>query len=140
MSPFDDKRDERQQSVERFRRFSTLLGDGEATAPLRDLALEMERHLLQGPVRTEHDELKRLREVLLAEIDVIIAWSKSRMLRSPGFSAAGLREESRVCLEEAKAARDTATRRAFARRALDLAMLAEHATRRTTEAPAPGRL
>ena len=132
MSPFDEKPDDLQERIARFRKFSLLMGEDEATVPLRALALEMERHLLERrELRAQRHELMRLREVLLAEIDVVLAWSRSHSLRAPSFSSDDLREESRLCREEARAALDLATRRAFATRALDFAMLGEqHAQRK----------
>jgi hypothetical protein len=130
MSPLDEKQDDWQQRVARFRRFAALLGEDEATAPLRALAREMERRLLERyALGARYEELKRIGDVLIAEIDVVFAWARSSLVRAPGFTAADLREESRLCREEASAALDETTRRAFAKRALDLAMLGEEITR-----------
>jgi len=130
MSPLDEKQDDWQQRIARFRRFAALLGEDEAMAPLRSLAREMERRLMERyALGARYEELKRIGDVLIAEIDVVFAWARSSLVRAPGFTAEDLREESRLCREEADAALDAATRRAFAKRALDLAMLGEEITR-----------
>lgn len=130
MSPLDEQQDEWAERVQRYRKLSELLGEDATTAPLRALALEMERNLrLRTELRARHEQLKHLHDVLIAEIDVALTCARSRLLRAPRFSAASLREESRLCREEANAALATAVRRAFASRALDLAMLAEHRAR-----------
>jgi hypothetical protein len=138
MSPFDSKLADWEESVARYRKFSALLGEDEKTAPLRRLASEMERHLLERrDLRAGHAELTRLRHVLLAEIDMVLAWTRSHLLRPPGLSAENLRQASRLCREEARAAEDMATRRAFAARALDFAMLGEQLTRRSDTSERP---
>jgi hypothetical protein len=131
MSPFDEKLDDWQERIARFRRFTALLGENEAMAPLRALAQAMEQNLLKRrALSARSDELMALRDVMMAEIDIVLACARNRRLQpAPGFSPADLREESRLCREEASAALDVATQRAFARRALDLAMLGEQRTR-----------
>jgi hypothetical protein len=134
MSAFDETQDDRAERLQRFRKLSALLGEDKRAAPLGALALEMARRLIErSALRAGHEELMRLRQVMLAELDVVIAWTRSHVLRPPGFSAEDLREESRLCREEAGAALDSAMRRSFASRAFDLAMLAERRARQADD-------
>jgi hypothetical protein len=130
MSPFDEKLDDWQPRLARYRRFSALLGEDETMAPLHALAREMEQHLTKRlELQATYKELKRVQDFLIAEIDVVLACVRSHRVCPSGFSAADFREESRLCREEARAAADAATRRSFASRAVDFAMLGEQIAR-----------
>lgn len=132
MSPFDPKTYDWQHRAARFQRFSALLGEDKATAPLRALAREMEQHRERlRDLMATGDDLLRYNAVLLAEIDVVLACIRGNLLRAPGFRAADLKEESRLCLEEARAAQDEATRHSFASRAFELAQAGEQIGRRS---------
>ena len=83
--------------------------------------------------------LRRDQAILLAQIDTFLARARGAMffarhqLRPLRFSADDLREAARLCWEEAEASEDLAMRRAFAARALDLAMLGEEIDKEMTE-------
>lgn len=130
MCPLDEKLDSWEERLARYRKLSALLGEDEATAPLRALAVEVGRRLFKRfELKHTYEDLSCLRDVLIAEIDLVLLWTRNHLLRPPRFSPEDMREASRLCREEAQAALDTVTRRAFAARALDLAMLAEQLAR-----------
>ena len=136
MSPPRDAFEDWQQRCERFRRLSTLLGEDEATAPLHALALGMQQSLDDWrEIRATRQQLRRWRSGLLGEMDTVLVRSRGamffskHMLRPFSYSAADLREESRLCREEAQTADDVETRRALAAKALGLAYLGEEVER-----------
>lgn len=132
---FED-RDDWQRRVERFRRWSTLLGEDDTMAPLRTLVLQMEqqRDRLQK-IDAAREELMRHRSVLLGEIDTLLERARGNLLSARArllpsrFDPEDIREESRLCREEARSAEELATRRSFASRSLELAMLGEKVAR-----------
>src|SRR6266853_159699 len=109
-----------------------LLGEDETAGRLHTLALEMEQRLNTfRENRTVAQERLLDNAILLAQIDTFLARARGAMffasqLRRPlGFNTDDLREESRLCREEARDSEDAATRRAFASRALALAGIGE---------------
>ncbi len=129
MSPRLDAFQDWQQRCERYRRFSTLLGEDETTAPLHALVLDMQQHQEKWrALVASREQRQHWRSVLLAEIDTLLMRSRGalfcsrNLLRPFSFSAEDIREESRLCQEEAKTTEDIETRRALASRALRLAI------------------
>lgn len=120
----------------RCQKLADLLRADQAGARFAALAIEIERQL--GKYSELAEIVARRRRhcaSVRAEIDGVIARSRSalffskHLLRGHPFSPEDLREEATVCREEALACRDSEERRDFARRALDLAMLAEAVAR-----------
>ncbi len=136
MPPLDDRVQDWRQRAARYRRISDLLGEDGADARVRVLAREIEQQLENfRHLRAAAEEHKARNAVLLAEIDTFLARAQGAMffanhlLRPLRFSADDLREESRICREEAQACEDMTVRRALASRALALAMLGEKVAR-----------
>lgn len=113
-----------------------MLREDRAAEPLRALLGDMEQN---GGKRRElaaqRKALLRYHIRLVAEIEKVLARARAEMfsakhlLRPMSFSAVDLREESRLCRDEAAATADTEMRRKIAALALDFAMLGEAATR-----------
>lgn len=122
------------QQVARYRSFSRLLREDEGSGVMAGLALGLEAQIekldaLRGEVR-----LHQLRtQVLLAELDTLRAHLRSLpdnpCLASGDFTADDVREESRLCLEEAEAAEEIAAKRLFAAHAFELARMAKEMSR-----------
>jgi hypothetical protein len=98
---------------------------------------EMEEQFLRP------NEERRLNVKLLSEIDNVVqrarealAPSPRRLLKLP-YAPNDLREQARLCMEEAEATTETAVCRAFASRALLLAQVAEVIAARLNDKPAP---
>jgi len=132
MSPLDDKLRDWQQRATRYRQLSALLGEDETAGRLHTLALEMEQRLHTfGRAAATAEERMLDNAILLAQVDTFLARARgamffaSHLLRPLGLSADDLREESRLCREEAEDSENAATRRAFASRALALAVIGE---------------
>lgn len=134
MSPFDPTTDGWEQRARRYHRLSVLLREDKPTGPLRGLALEVERHVQRlqemEDVRAARDSLMRYNAVLVAEIDAVLARIRGNPVPAPHYNAADVREESRLCVEEARAAADDAVRRSLSSRAFELAQRAEQMERR----------
>jgi hypothetical protein len=139
VSPFDAKVQDWRERASRYGRLSSLLGEDKSTAPLRALTSEMQQQLERLCDLTDTaDHLMRYSAVLTAELDFVLARGRANRLRAPGSSTEDLREESRLCLEEAKAAVDDALRGDLASRAFALAQFAEAIDRGETS-PEDGR-
>jgi hypothetical protein len=88
------------------------------------------------------NEERRLNVKLLSEIDNVVQRAREALLTSPRgllklpYAPNDLREQARLCMEEAEAATETAVSRAFASRALLLAQLAEVIAARLKDKPA----
>ncbi len=132
MSPLDNKLRDWHQRATRYRQLSALLGEDETARRLHTLALEMEHRLHAfGRAAATAEERMLDNAILLARIDTFLARARgamffaSQLLRPLGLNTDDLREESRLCREEARDSEDAATRRAFASRALALAVIGE---------------
>jgi hypothetical protein len=132
MAPLDEKSYDWQQRAARCRRLSNLLGADETAGRLHSLALAMEQRLNTfRQTRAVTQERMLDNAILLAQIDTFLARARgamffaSQLLRPLRLKPDDLREESRLCREEAEEAEDAAARRAFAARALALAVLGE---------------
>jgi hypothetical protein len=115
-----------------------LLGRGDGAPRLRALAAELERQIEnRAALRDAAETSRRHRAAMLAEMkdvcDQIRAeLSRARRLLQPmRFSGDDLREESRLCREEAAVSGRTEMGRALASRAAELAMFGEHVDRRS---------
>ena len=93
----------------------------------------MERQLerLRDLTETGHD-LRRYSSVLISELDFLLTRWRGGRLRASGFSAEDIREEARMCLDEAKAAVAETLRKSLASRAFLLAQVAERVNRGET--------
>jgi len=120
----------------RCERWSALLREDGAAEPLHALLGDMEQN--SGKLRelaAQRKALLRYHIQLVAEIEKVIGRARAEMfsakhlLRPMSFSAEDLREESRLCRDEAAATADIEMRRKIAALALDFAMLGEAATR-----------
>ena len=140
MSPLDDQTQRLQERAARYRRMSALLGEDEATGRLRVLAREIDRQvaaLRQGQelirraqeARAASYQLTRYNAVLHAEIDSVLARIRGNPRQGHRFRDEDVKEESRLCVEEAEAAADRAMRQSLASQALTLAQLAEQMKR-----------
>ena len=132
MAPLDEKLRDWQQRTARYRQLSMLLGEDETAGRLHTLALEMEQRLNTfRETRTVAQERLLDNAILLAQIDTFLARARgamffaSQLLRPLRLKPEDLREESRLCREEARESEDIATRRALATRALALAVIGE---------------
>ena len=139
MSPFDDRHLDWKRRAERYRQWSRLLDQHDEGLPLRRLALELEQSAeTRRALTASHDEMMRQRAVLWEEIDRLVArvrgaWLYSAYYLEPyPFSADDLREEARLCQEEATATDDAETCRCFADCGTELAQFAELAGRHET--------
>lgn len=137
MSPFDPEGHHRWQS--RCERWSALLREDGQAAPLHALALDLKQNWEQRrELMAQAEALKCYRATLLAQIDRILTQIQAEMALAKqrqhplSFSAEDMREESRLCREEAAATADMEMRRAIASRAVALAMLGEAAERLRT--------
>jgi hypothetical protein len=89
------------------------------------------------------NEERRLNVKLLSKIDNVVPREREALATSPRgllnlpYAPNDLREQTRLCLEEAEAATETAVSHAFASRALLLAQLAEVIAARLKDKPAP---
>jgi hypothetical protein len=89
------------------------------------------------------NEERRLNVKLLSEIDNVVQRAREALLTSPRgllklpYTPRDLREQARLCMEEAEAATEAAVSRAFAVRALLLAQLAEVIAARLKDKSAP---
>ena len=129
MSPFDAS-DNWQARAARYQRLSTLLGEDKKTAPLHALALEMQEQVERAHELTARsDDLLRYTAVLLAELGAVVACINGKRLRTSRYSAADVREEARLCIEEAQTGVDDAMRRSLLGRAFELAQLGEQIDR-----------
>ena len=115
----------------RYRRVSSLLGGRTKDSRLTALAGEIEEWADQIERTMEKVQTKvAATHVLVAEIDACIGRTGqeaafSKMRRNGRYSADDLREEARLCAEEARAASDLAEKRTLAAKAADLADVAE---------------
>jgi hypothetical protein len=122
--------------MERCRRLADLLQYDEAGTRLAALAVEIEQQLQRhGELAVIVNQWERDSAEIIAEIDRMVALSRSALLttkialRNYRFTPDDLREESRLCREEAVACKQADAQRGFARRALDLAYVAEAISR-----------
>ena len=120
----------------RYRELADLAGEDRMAVRLRGLAEELQRQQERyAELHVASQQTRRRTALLLSELDEFLKGvrtelaSARRMLRPCSYSAEDLREESRLCREEARAALDLEGRRALAARALDFAMLGEQAAR-----------
>ncbi len=132
MARFEGPLRDWQQRAERFRQWAALLGKYDNQSRLHALALEMEQNVAKlREMTAAREELMRQRSVLLDEIDTLLAranvgmFYSRHLLRPYRFSAADLREGSRLCREEAMSTEDPAMRRSFTSRAFRLNQLGE---------------
>ncbi len=109
MSPLDNKLRDWHQRATRYRQLSALLGEDETARRLHTLALEMEHRLHAfGRAAATAEERMLDNAILLAQIDTFLARARGAMffasqLRRPlGLNTDDLREESRLCREEAQ--------------------------------------
>jgi hypothetical protein len=136
MPPFDDQTHGLRHRALRYRELARLSQDGEMGGRLRALAAELERQIERSAELSANAiETRRRTAMLLAQLDAVLGlvrqalFSTSRQLCASRFSAEDLREESRLCREEAVAVADVEARRALAGRALDFAMIGEQLAR-----------
>ncbi|HEV8026314.1 MAG TPA: hypothetical protein VGP50_02725 [Stellaceae bacterium] len=119
----------------RYRRVSSLLGGRPKDSRLTALAREIEEWAdqIERTMEKVHTQVAAT-HVLVAEIDACIGRAGqevafSKMRRNGRYSADDLREEARLCAEEARAASDLAEKRKLAATAADLADAAESVER-----------
>ena len=124
----------------RYRKWAELLRTDRGGARLAALAVEMEEAGQRlRELATAAEQKRRYRDALRREILDLIARAHSELAyarhlsRDHSYSAEDLREESRLCREEARSAEDGAVRRDFAGKAFELAMIGE-AVERSKEA------
>lgn len=139
MAPFESVGRNLQTRLQRCQKLADLLRADQAGARFAALAAQIEQQLQDyAALSASLEDGRRHREALRADIDRVIARSRSELffsehlLRDHTFSSEDLREESRLCREEARASGDGEERRGFARSAFDLAMLAEAVERSPT--------
>jgi hypothetical protein len=133
MSPFDGKGKAVDPRLARFRQLADLLRrNGASDTKMRGAIAEIDT-LVQGTVAAMDARLHQTRG-MIAEVDAFLHTAKTGefVAHHPHRIALAddLREESRLCLEEARASTDMEIRRAAAWRAVDLAMLGEQAARK----------
>lgn len=139
MAPLDAKRRDWEDRIARCRRLADLLRGDTMGARLAALAQEIEEQLRKhGDLLAVAAERRRHRRAMLAEIDGVLARARtelslSRLKLDRAYSADDLREEARLCRDEAMASDDVETRRAFAGHAFELAMMGEAVQRKRRE-------
>jgi hypothetical protein len=79
--------------------------------------------------------LRQYSDIVLAQVDDALARMRDRQRRALRYSPEEVRELSRLCIEEARAALSEATRKSFAWRAFELAQRAEMIARSETSPP-----
>lgn len=124
------------RSVSRYRRLSALFAEDGACCPLLAVARGIETHLDNNETLTAlNEELAAGTQVLLAEIDTLLMRARATraearaLLSRPIHSSADMREEARLCAEEAQADESMDRKRSIAARAFSLAQFAEAAER-----------
>lgn len=131
MPPYGDKARVWWERAARIRRLADLSRDEGTAQTLRALAAELTQKLhAHLEIAAAIADEKRRSEVLAAELDAMLMRARGGMFLArhslaPTYSAEDLREEARLCREEARAAGDLAVRRKLAARSTELAMLAE---------------
>jgi hypothetical protein len=142
MTPADGIARDWRARLARCRQWADLLRTDPAGGRLAALAHEIEQRLERlGEITNAVEETLRHRARLRAEVAVVIGQSRAglffakQFLRDHPYRPDQLREESRLCYAEALAADDAETRRDFARRAVDLAMLGEAISRSDGQDP-----
>lgn len=132
MAPFDTRLREWESRITRCRELADRLRGDEGANRLLAIATELD-HRMRAIARetlTISQEM-RFRAAMLAEINLIVARTRTELLLSRAhrstfrFTADDLREEARVCREEAEACEDITSRQTFAARAFDLAQMGE---------------
>ncbi len=132
MAPFDIRLREWEGRINRCRELADRLRGDDGANRLAALAAELEQRM--RAVRAETlmiSQQMRFRAAILAEINLVVARTRTELLLSRAeratfrFTADDLREEARVCREEAEACEDITSRQTFAARAFDLAQVGE---------------
>lgn len=135
----DESRRDWQERIARCRELADLMRGDTAGARLAALAREIEQQLQTwSELRAVADEQRRHRRAMLAEIDVMVIRTRlelslSRLRAKEANGSEQLREEARLCREEALAGDDMAMRRSFAGRAFELSMMGEALLRKADE-------
>jgi hypothetical protein len=131
LSAPDEARRDWQSRIERCRGLAHLMRGDTAGARLVALAQEIEQQLQkQSDLVAVAKERQRQCRAILAEIDGVLdrtrlELSLSRLRPNQCYSADELREEAQLCRDEALNGHGVETRRAFAGRASQLAMMGE---------------
>jgi hypothetical protein len=116
----------------RYQELAELLATNPASTrfPAVVSKIQQQQNFLDG-LRLTREACTRSRKAMSEEMNAIIAESRSALFasklnaRGHPFGAEDLREESRLCLEEARGCVDHQERLQFARHAFDLAQLGE---------------
>lgn len=137
--PSDDQTSiarEWQERHARCRRMADLVRAREARSRLAALAHEIEKQMSDlSRIVTIAEERKRQSTLLLEAIEQIAGHIRSEMfftkqlLRRNSYTPEALREEARLCREEAKLSAGSEQHRAFSHRAFELAQFAEAVSR-----------
>jgi hypothetical protein len=139
LSPLDETRRDWQNRIERCRDLAHLMRGETAGTRLVALAREIEQQLQkQSELLAVAKERQRQCSAILAEIDGVLdrtrlELSLSQLRPNQCYSADDLREEAQLCREESLNGHDIETRRAFAGRASQLAMMGEALLRKEGE-------
>jgi hypothetical protein len=136
MAPLEDASRDWRDRMLRVRRLADLLRADPAAGRLVALAQEIEQGLLRlSETAAIAQETRRHSAVIRAEMAGIVARSRSELffakhfLRNHRYSADDLREESRLCREEASASEEGEARQELAASAFQLAMMGEAISR-----------
>ena len=139
MSPLDETRRDWQNREERCRKLSDAMRGDTTGARLAALAHEIDQQVQDwNELVSVAEQRQRHCRAILAEIDVLLDRTRlelsfSRLRPNQAYSADNLRVVALLCHDEALAGQDTETRRAFAGRASELAMMSEAIIRKERE-------
>ncbi len=137
INEFAQRTDRWREQATRFRALARLLGDESGVGPLAELARGIDEQIRSVEALRAGVIVQSLRtEVLLAELDMLRARARA-ILSEQGdhhagvsFTTEDVREESRLCVEEAAAMHEIAEKKLVTEQAFALAQLAEEISRR----------
>ncbi|HLG86053.1 MAG TPA: hypothetical protein VKZ79_02540 [Alphaproteobacteria bacterium] len=137
MGEFTERADRWREQATRFRALARLLGDERGAGPLAELARGIDEQARSLEALRAGVIVQSLRtEVLLAELDVLRARARAILSEQRhrhggvSFTIEDVREESRLCVEEAAAMHEIAEKKLVTEQAFALAQLAEEISRR----------
>jgi hypothetical protein len=132
MSPLEQRLQQWEARLSRCRELADRLRGDDGGDRLAVVAVEIQqqmREIAEGTLTVAHE--MRRSAAMLAEMNQVITRTRHALLLSREhriafrFGADDLREEARVCREEAEASDDISSRQTFAARAFELAQLGE---------------